>query len=327
LNQAGGDTPLTERILPANGIARALIIGVWAAVPFVRLASFAVLAPVSGVLADRSAWLNEYLPGAFLNAYLIVIVLIGERIASSQLGSISHLGSERTVRLTRLNGSALVAVALALLLTVLTEASQVVDFGVAAIQGSPLPFVAAFVLAFVIRLPQAVAFWTSVVSLVAIAEIGRHPVPGTYPEDRNLGLKGVGRLLSTLPGLYVAAFVPIFVFGTAQLTDLAVTIGLFVVGLAAMLLAVWRMHQRMAAERLREVSAANERYAAAYRRAAANPNPQSGAAIQTAQALLEGAQSIREWPFDDQTQRVVGLLATSVLTGVVVRVALLALGI
>ena len=39
--------------------------------------------------------------------------------------------------------------------------------------------------------------------------------------------------------------------------------------------------------------------------------------------LLDGAESIHEWPFDERTQRIAGLLISSVITGVVVRLVIL----
>jgi hypothetical protein len=93
-----------------------------------------------------------------------------------------------------------------------------------------------------------------------------------------------------------------------------------------MAVAVWQIHRRMVAERAHEVADATARYAAAYRRATTEPDPEAGSALQTAGLLLEGAKSIHEWPFDDRTERVAGLLLTSVLAGVVVRLVLIGLG-
>jgi len=159
-----------------------------------------------------------------------------------------------------------------------------------------------------------------------VAELGRHPVPGTFPEDRSLGLRRVGTLLTTILLFYTAILIPAFIFATSRFVDFVTVVGIASLGLGAMLVAVWQTHRRMTAHRAHEVDVATARYADAYRRAVANADPDAGSALQTAALLLEGAKSIHEWPFDDRTERVAGLLLTSVLAGLVVRLVLIGLG-
>ena len=69
-------------------------------------------------------------------------------------------------------------------------------------------------------------------------------------------------------------------------------VAITLLGLAAMLVAVWQIHRRMAVERAHEVEAATRRYASAYRRAASDSQATAGSELQTAQLLLDGAKSI-----------------------------------
>jgi hypothetical protein len=211
-------------------------------------------------------------------------------------------------------------------LAVAGEASVMTEYGVQAIGRAPLAFGVELVMAVLIRFPQAVALWTGVVALATVAELGRHPVPGTFPEDRSLGLRKVGTLFTTILLLSVVVLVPAFIFGTSRLVDFLTVLGITLIGLASMVVAVWQIHRRMVAERAHEVEVATTRYAAAYRRAAADSGPDAGAALQTSQTMLDGAKSIHEWPFDDRTERLAGLLLSSVLAGVLVRLVLIGLG-
>jgi len=267
-----------------------------------------------------------HFPGSILNVYALLIVLVGVRPISQRLAQVAALGNEQTARVARLNGSTVGPLVLLSVLMVLGETSTIVEFGMSAIVGAPLPFVVEFVFALLIRLPQAVALWTSVIALATVAELGRHPVPGEFPEDRSLGLRKVGTMLTTVLTLYVAILIPAFIFATSRVADLVTVVLIAMLGLAAMLVAVWQVHRRMVAERAREVAVATARYAAAYRKAAIDAGPEAGAELQTAQLMLDGAKSIHEWPFDDRTERVAGLLLTSVVAGVIVRLVLIGLG-
>ena len=118
--------------------------------------------------------------GALLNTYVLLIVLLGIRPVTNRLIQVAALGNERTERVARLNGSTLGPLLLLLVLLVLGEISTLIEFGGQAVAGAPVPFIVEFVFALLIRLPQAVALWTSVVALATVAELGRQPVPDRF---------------------------------------------------------------------------------------------------------------------------------------------------
>jgi hypothetical protein len=200
-------------------------------------------------------------------------------------------------------------------------------YSVGTVLSNPLSFALAVLIGFLERVPQAIGLWLSIVALVTVARLGQQPVPGTFPEDRSLGLKAVGELLATILFFYVAIFVPLFLFGTAALPALIGAVAVFALVLIAMLVAAWSVHRRMAAERKVAVGAARAEYALAYRAAAVTASESAHRRLHVARLLLDGAESIHEWPFDDRTQRIVGILLSGVLTGVVVRFVVFTLGI
>jgi hypothetical protein len=319
--------PLTERILPRAGLARWLAILAWCSVPIVRLAAFALLLAGSGLADDPWNVFDGRIQGVLLNVYILAIVLIGTRPVAERLNAIGRLGGQSTERVASLQASATATLAIALFLTVTTESLQFSEFDASAIASAPLPFVVSFAGTFLMRVPQSAAFWVSVVALLTVAELGRQPVPGTFPEDRSLGLKSVGQLLTTILFLYVVLFTPTFLLGTSTLVGLITILALFALGLTAMLFAVWAMHKRMAAERKAAIDAARAQFAEAYRAARATASEANARRLEITRMLLDGAESIHEWPFDDRTQRIVGLLLSGVVTGVVVRLVIFSLGI
>ena len=61
--------------------------------------------------------------------------------------------------------------------------------------------------------------------------------------------------------------------------------------------------------------------------AASSARTSSRDPLLVAEAILRGAESIHEWPFDDQMQRVAAIVMTGVVTGIVVRFLGFALGV
>ncbi len=200
LPPARAAVPITERVLP-HGRLRWLVIAAWSAVPLARLGIFASLIAGAGLIAAPMDFVEIHFAGALLNTYVLLIVLLGIRPVTNRLVEVAALGNERTQRVARLNGSTLGPLLLLLVFVVLGEISTLIEFGGQAVAGAPVPFIVEFVFALLIRLPQAVALWTSVVALATIAELGRQPVPGSFPEDRSLGLRKSRHLAHDDPAL------------------------------------------------------------------------------------------------------------------------------
>jgi len=324
-----GYVPATERILPPAGAARFLVAAVFVALPFIHLLAVWLVERATGVTSSGPEVLIDLLPGRFLNAYLTVLTLWGAGHIAARLREVRQLTPEdvgppadwRTWLLPPL-----------LFMVVFTIGYEVERVSALPVSGrSVIPAsVVSVALSLLLRLPQASAFWTVVVALLAVARM--HRLPGTFPEDRTLGLRPVGALVTTTLLLYAAAFSPTFIVGVDRLADLILTGFVFVLGIGAIVLAVSRLHAGMVEERTHQVTQARVRYARAYRAVA-----DAGAAdkrsleanaveLQAASALLQGAESIYAWPFDEGMQRVAGIVLTGVVTGVVIRLIFLALG-
>jgi hypothetical protein len=319
--------PLTERIIPRAGLPRWLAIIAWCSLPIVRILVFGVVAAATGLVADPSEMISPRIGGTLVNVYLIAIAFIAVPIAAVKLEEVGRLGGASTARVATWHGSVPATLLIALLLTAVTEPSVLTAYSVGTVLSNPLSFALAVLIGFLERVPQAIGLWLSIVALVTVARLGQQPVPGTFPEDRSLGLKAVGELLATILFFYVAIFVPLFLFGTAALPALIGAVAVFALVLIAMLVAAWSVHRRMAAERKVAVGAARAEYALAYRAAAVTASESAHRRLHVARLLLDGAESIHEWPFDDRTQRIVGILLSGVLTGVVVRFVVFTLGI
>lgn len=315
--------PLTERLLPRAGIWRWLAIAGWDSVPLVRLVLFLALITTIGLEGDTSAVITARFPGTLLNVYVLAIVLVGTRPVAERVAAIGRLGGQATEKVASRQASVVAVLLIMLSLAIPIIFGLFSDYGVATIASNALSFALYLAVSLLILLPEATALWVSVVGLLTIATLGRQPVPGTFPEDRSLGLKSVGQLLTMLLFLYVVILTPALIFGTSRLIDLLTVIGLFAFGVGAMLVAVWAIHVRMAAERTSAVAAARARYADAYRKATAQPNENTARRLEVSRMLLDGAESIHEWPFDERTQRIAGLLLSGVITGVVVRLVIL----
>jgi hypothetical protein len=322
-----GYVPLTDRFLPHSAAGRAAIIGAFAALPFVHLLVVAGL--------DPNGWgaaVAEGLPSRFVNAYLIVLSFWGARHVAVRLVGVCRLTHDHGPRATWLTWL-LPPVVLDVILGLATEGSRIgaLPSGVAAGDGPIV--VLSFGLVILVRLPQMAAFWTVVVALLTTARIDPERLPARYPDDRSLGMRPVGELVVVIFLLFSAAFVPVFLVSDISAVAFMPTIGLFLLGIAAMILGVWQIHRRMAHERTQQVDAATARFAAAYRAAVASEGAPTAKALEaasarlsTAEALLRGAESIHEWPFDERMQRIVAIVMTGVITGLIIRAILLPFG-
>jgi hypothetical protein len=319
-----GYVPLTERLLPADARGRVAGILLFAAFPFVHLVAFWALAGATGFLNEGPNELFQRVPGRLLNAYLAIPTIIGTAVIARQIPRVRGLtgrppGPDADWR-TWLLPPAVFIVGFG----VATLGGYSAEFGPEKVAGSPAMFLALSFIEIFIRIPQATAFWTVVVALTAIAAIDR--LPGTFPEDRSLGLTPVGTLLTSIVVLLAAAFIPSFLFGTESPTDLVSIVLVFVLAMAALLFAVWRVHLLMGAERERIVAAARGRYAPVYRSTLEGKPDPKAPSMSTVDALVKGAESIQPWPLDEGMLRVLAIVLTGVTTGIIIRLILFALG-
>jgi len=323
-----GYVPLTERVLPEAGLARWIVVALFALTPFAHLLATWAIERATGLTTAGIDLLVAFVPARLLNSYLILLTIWAAAHIAARLREVRALVPEdagpradwRTWLLPPL-----VFITMFSIPFELTRLETLPDLAA----GRTVTTIVSIALQVPIRLTQASAFWTVVVAVAAVARM--HRLPGTFPEDRTLGLRPVGTLLTTTLLLYAAAFVPSFLFGVERLSDLILTSFIFVLGLAVMVLAVSRLHASMVDERAAQVARARDRFARAYRAVAAGPPAKALEAqaveLQAASAILLGAESIYEWPFDERMQRIAAIVLTGVITGLVVRLILLGLGI
>lgn len=326
----GDYIPLSERLLPRGRWARLAAVGLFAALPFVQLVAYALLSGAAGLERDPQAAIERGLVNRFLNAYLIVLTLWGASWAAAQLRLVAKLDPSGAWPIARWPAWLAAPIVLDLVAGTITELGHIAPYGLDAALATPAPFLASFAISFLVRLPQLVAFWTAVVALLATAGLGRPPLPAAFPEDPALGFRPAGELVFRIFVTYAAAFLPGFAFGTMSVPDLFITFGLFGAGVAAMVLATWRIHLAMAAERKRLVRIARARYAETYRAAeaaVATSSAKVAERMSLAEGLLRGVETIQEWPFDERTQRIAAIVLTGAVTSIIVRMILLAFGI
>ena len=319
-----GYVPLTERLLPGGGPGRVAGILLFAAFPFVHLAAFWALANATGFMSEGLGDLLQRVPGRLLNAYLAVPTILGTAVIARQIPTVRGLAGVSTGPPADWRTWLLPPVVFIVGFGFATIGGYSAEFGPERVAGSPVLFLGLSFIEIFIRIPQATAFWTVVVALGAVADISR--LPGTFPEDRSLGLAPAGTLLTSIVLLLAATLIPSFLFGTQSPTDLVSIVLVFVFAMAALLFAVWRVHVLMAAERERVLTAARARYAPVYRSTLEGRPDPDAPTMSTVDALVKGAESIQPWPLDEGMQRILAIVVTGVTTGIIIRLILFALG-
>lgn len=323
---AAGYVPITERVLAGTRLGPWLV-GIVATLPFVHLVGYWALLRSTGLTADGPESLASGVPMRLLNVYLIVLTFWAAGRISRQLRAVRVTLATSDDRPGTWTTWLLPPLLLDLVLGTANELGHLSAFRPEAAAAAPGPFAFSFAVGFLIRIPTLTAFWTAVIALLEVARLGRDGRLATFPEDRSLGFQGVGELVFELFGLLGAGFLPVLLL-SGGFGDLALNGALLGGSMAVMVLAIWRLHHRMTAARDDAITEARARYAQAYRGAAQAPTDSTaGTALSTAEALLRGAESIHEWPFDERTQRLVAIVLTGVVTSLIVRLILYAFGI
>jgi hypothetical protein len=318
-----------------------LLAAVWATIPLLQLVLYRALVSVVGVAPGP---VDPQLPNRIANTYLILLSFAFLRIGARESTPVARLSGEpiesRTVGVTR---GLLVPLIVAAILSTTYLVGLIASIGAERIAAAPLVFFGTYLAGLAISLPESAAFWFAVVGLLLVERVARGSLPRTFPEDRSLGLRPVGRFWLFIFITYTAGSVPVLVTsGAGNLPNFLAAVAIVMLGFAVMAFAVWRLHTTMADERERRVTAARETYATAYRAAerALAVDATSGGrgggtpalapastALLAADALVRGAESIHEWPFNEGVQRIVAVILTGVMTAIVVRLVFFAVGL
>jgi hypothetical protein len=328
----GPREPLTERILATLGEPQWLWILVWTGVSLIRpvVLSFAVNA--SGRQLSQTEWL------AILSSQIAIgwVTLVGflgvrrisrgARALAPELASLAGTETGPGAQSFRGMSSTVGPLALAAAIVVVPSfASTFQHWGTGAALGD-LPLV------IVNALPSMTFVWTYLVLLASLDRLGRARLSlDPFPEDRSLGLGAVGSLALTGFWLVLAAAVPLAIVGQADVPTVALSVGVIVATVAVFFLSMFRVHRQMAAAKERYVAIARALYREAYEPVRTKPSLKAlqaqAPALDVAQALVERAEDVQEWPIDERATAWVAVVITGVVTSLLVRLVLTAAGL
>jgi hypothetical protein len=321
--------PLTERVLGRLGSPRWFWIIVWAstgiAAPLLLLAVLAALGE-----SDRVQSVSDLvIPQAAL-AYAVVLCIWG-------VGRLFHGAGELEPQLTRLTQSEVPATSLLgrgrlagpILLT--TIISVVNTVGSASLYG-PVPAITILPLLALSLLAIMTFVWSYLELLVGLDRLGRARLAlDPFPQDRSLGLRGVGSLAFAGFVILFAAAIPILVTSSSNLNTVALSLGVVGIVVLTFILSMWRLHGQMAEAKARYVADTRAAYAAAYAPLHAGLSVEALAAqapaLGAAQALADRAERIQQWPVDEGMTAWVAIIVTGVVTSLIVRLIFAAAGL
>jgi hypothetical protein len=190
---------------------------------------------------------------------------------------------------------------------------------VAALSDLPLVFINA--------VPSMTFVWTYVVLLTGFRRLGRARLSlRPFPEDRSLGLSPVGSLALNGFWLVLVAAVPLIIVGSADLPTVVLSLGVIAASVALFFLSMYRIHRQMVDTKRGYVGIARELYREAFAPVRAKPALKSlqdqAPVLSVAQALVERAEKILEWPIDERATAWVVVVITGVVTSLIVRLVL-----
>jgi hypothetical protein len=320
--------PITERVLDWIGGPRWLWILLWAAIALVRPLILLLSLAASGQTLDASGWIKVLVPQAVLG-YVTLVSLVGTarifrgaRALASDLAALAHLEDGTTF--FPLMASVAGPIALLLIVSVVSFAAAVRLWG--AVSGvADLPLLIAN------TLPIMTFVWTYLALLAGINALGRIRLAlDPFPQDRSLGLGPVGSLALTGFWLVLAAAIPLIVVAADNVAT--VTMSLAVVGASTALffLSMFRLHRQMAEAKARYLKTTRGLYAEAWAPIRLKPALKSlqaqGPVLGVAQALVDRAERVQEWPIDERATAWVAVVVTGVVTSLIVRLVLVAAG-
>jgi hypothetical protein len=326
----GDVLPLTERLLRRLPGPRLLWIVTWAMVAAVRLLALVAVPTITGDgrnpadLAD--AFIRE---GQGTFAYVVLIAVWGTsrlvRRTTALAPAIDRLvpgGPDAWpfARLTSVRGP----IALAALSVALAAPSTASEFGLAvAVVDAPLLFI--------VLVPIMTFVWTYGAILVGLDRLGQSRLAlDLFPQDRSLGVGPIGGAAISGFWLIVVAAAPVLVLGASDLTTLGLSVGVLLITVFLFVLSMLRLHGQMRAAKARYVAMTHALVADAYAPVRTTTDlgtlQANSTALNAAQSLAERAERILEWPIDERMIASMTVVVTGVVTSLIVRVLLDALG-
>lgn len=320
--------PLPERVLVALPGPKAVWIGLWGLLAVVRLGFHVlVLVATDSWSLDRD-YVNSALRQATLGYIVIAVLWFGpiliRRIEALE-PQLDALASRRPEsgwfpRLTSAAGP----MALAAFAVIASVPSNYSGWGLLnAALDAPLLFV--------VLLPIMSFVWAYATLLIGLDRLGRAELRlETFPEDRTLGLGPVGSVAMAGFWLLIASAAPLLVVAGSDLTTVVIAITVVAVTIGLFVLSMLRLHGQMQAAKARYVAQARALVAEAYAPLRASTDlatlRDSSSSLSAAQGLAERAEKLLEWPIDERMVTWMTVVVTGVVTSLVVRLVLEALG-
>jgi hypothetical protein len=170
----------------------------------------------------------------------------------------------------------------------------------------------------VTNVPLMSAFWIYVIVLLGLRRLSRLRLAlETFPKDPSLGLAPIGRLAYTAFWIFVAASAPILVVNAGYTARLALTLGVFLVGLVIFFESLWGLHRQLVHARQEHIMSARRLLAQTYepiRSSLPHALSNQASALLAAKAIDEEARSIQKWPFDDRRFREIAAIVVTIVT-------------
>jgi hypothetical protein len=320
--------PITERVLDWIGGPRWLWIVVWALIALVRPLILVLSLTASGQTLDAAGWINVLIPQAALG-YVTLVSLVGTsrifrgaRALAPDLAALTH--GERGSALFPWMASVAGPLALLGIVSAVSFVTNVRTWG-------PVSGVADLPLLIANTLPIMTFVWTYLALLAGVNALGRFRLAlDPFPQDRTLGLGPVGSLALTGFWLVLAAAIPLIVVAADNLPTVSMSLAVIGVSTALFFLSMFRLHRQLAAAKSRYVGLARSLYAEAYAPVRTKPSLKAlqtqAPALDVAQALVERAERVQEWPIDERATAWVAVVVTGAVTSLLVRLVLAATG-
>jgi hypothetical protein len=321
--------PISERILARLGSPRWLWIGLWASTAIVApMVLLAVLAATGE--SDRVENVAQLLVPQAVLVYVVALCLWG----AGRLYRGSRALEPDLVRLVQAEppGGSRGARATILGPLLLTAVVSFVNTATAVARYGPLPALVVAPFLAVTLLGIMTFVWTYLGLLLGLDRLGRARLElDPFPQDRSLGLKGVGSLAFTGFVILFAAAVPILVTSTSNVSTIALSLAVVGIVVAMFVLSMWRLHGQMAASKAGYVAETRALLATAYAPLRADPSVDvlaaNAPALAVAQALADRAEKILQWPVDEGMTAWVAVIVTGVVTSLIVRLVFAAAGL
>ena len=310
---------MTERMLLALPGRRSLWIAAWALVPWLNAGANLLFET-----GERSAVWEQGRSVVIVNyaalSLAVVVALLGTRLLRRRVAALDTSWTRSFTGMDGIRGPVLGATATAL------------AFGISALVADGLP---AAVLRAATWFILGIAFWgflwTYGMVQLGLIRLGQERLlRGAAAGDPGLQLRPLGAIAFMGLWLLLAWMLPPLVTGFPDVVGLVLGLVLLVVGIAAFVASLWRMHRQIVAVKENQLALARRFYAEAYEplcdEQTLDALERQHSLLGAADALEKRALAIHEWPVAEGTWAWLIGIATSVVAIACARLILRPLG-